>query len=131
MPAGDAQRVWFPEMMDTLRARWHDGISFDELTQLRDKLDAMLEQIRSERQIRPPVFRCSRCGRVGEGAALHVSVRAMILSLARFRIASPEQTAALEKGWAGYRSKNGLDLFGKRPAAESDGFAECAHRHIW
>ena len=130
MPAGDAQRVWFPEMMDTLRARWHGGISFDELTQLRDKLDAMLEQIRSERQIRPPVFRCSRCGSVGEGAALHVSVRAMILSLARFRIASPEQTAALEKGWAEYRLQNGLDLFGKRPAAESDGFAECAHRHI-
>ena len=68
----------------------------------------------------------TRCGHVGEGAALHVSVRAMILSLARFRIASPEQTAALEKGWAGYRSRNGLDLFGKRPAAESDGFAECA-----
>ena len=62
----------------------------------------------------------TRCGHVGEGAPPHVSVR----------IASPEQTAALEKGWAAYRSQNGLDIFGKRPAAESDGFAECAHQHI-
>jgi hypothetical protein len=122
--------VWFSEMVETLRASWHDGISFDELTQLRQKLEAMLEQIRSERRIRPPVFTCSRCGHVGEGAPPHVSVRAVILSLARFRIASPEQTAALEKGWAAYRSHDGLDIFGKRPAAESDGFAECAHQHV-
>jgi hypothetical protein len=130
MPAGDAQRVWFAEMVDTLRVRWHDGVSFDELTHLRDNLDEMLQRIRSERHISLPVFKCCRCGYVGEGAPPHVSVRAMILSLARFRIASPEQTAALEKGWAAYRSQNGLDIFGKRPALESDGFAECAHQHI-
>jgi hypothetical protein len=63
MPAGDPQRTWFPEMIDILRARWHVGLPFAALTALRNDLNTMLHQIRAERHIRPPVIRCSRCGR--------------------------------------------------------------------
>ena len=52
--------------------------------------DAMLQRIRFERHIRPPVLRCPRCGHVGEGAEPRVSVRAMILSLLRFGIADAQ-----------------------------------------
>ena len=78
MAAGDAQRVWFPEMIERLRSQWHHDISFDALIELRDDLDAMLQRIRSQRHIRRPLFRCPQCGHVGEGAEPHVSVRAMI-----------------------------------------------------
>ena len=55
MAAGDAQRVWFPEMVQRLRSQWHQGMPLDALVELRDDLDAMLQQIRSERQIRTPL----------------------------------------------------------------------------
>ena len=62
--------------------------SGDALVGLRDELDAMLQRIRSERQIHPAVLGCPVRGHVGEGAEPHVSVRAMILSLIRFGIAA-------------------------------------------
>ncbi len=82
-------------MIERLRSQWHERMSFDAIVELRDNLDAMLQRIRSERHIRPPILRCPRCGHVGEGAEPHVSVRAMILSLARFGITADELTHAL------------------------------------
>jgi hypothetical protein len=92
MAAGDAQRVWFPEMIERLRSQWRQGMSCDSLIGLRDDMDAMLQRIRSDRHIRPAIFRCPECGHIGEGAEPHVSVRAMILSLTRFGIAPAELT---------------------------------------
>jgi hypothetical protein len=126
MAAGDAQRVWFPEMIEKLRSQWHPDMSFDAIVELRDDLDAMLQRIRSERHIRPPVFKCPHCGHRGEGAAPHVSTRAMILSLLRFGIAPAEPTHALEKTWAVYRKENGLDLYGKTLQPIPAGVACCS-----
>jgi len=49
VPAGDPQRVWFPEMIQKLRADWHVGMSFSDLIELRDSLDAILHEIRFTR----------------------------------------------------------------------------------
>jgi hypothetical protein len=114
MAAGDAQKVWFPEMIERLRAQWHHGISCDTLLELRDELDAQLQWIRSERGIHSPVLKCPCCGHVGEGGDPHVSVRAVILSLGRFGITSAAQTSAFEKRWAAHRKQHGLDLYGKK-----------------
>ncbi len=127
MAAGDAQRVWFQEMVEQLRSQWHLGMSFDAIVELRDDLDATLQRVRSERQIRSPLLKCARCGHVGEGAEPHVSVRAMILSLNRFGIAPAEQAYALEKDWAAYRKDNELDLYGKRMASPTTQVASCVH----
>jgi hypothetical protein len=128
--AGDAQRVWFPEMIEKLRSQWRQDLSFDAIVELRDELDAMLQQIRSERHIRPPVFKCPKCGHVGEGADAHVSVRAMILSLVRFGIAAAETTYMIEKRWAGYRKERQLDLYGKGVAPKSTHLAGCGHPQV-
>ena len=42
MAAGDAQRVWFPEMIERLGSQWHQDMSFDAIVKLRDELDEML-----------------------------------------------------------------------------------------
>jgi len=107
MAAGDAQRVWFREMIERLRCQWHSGMSFDAIVQLRDELDAMLGRIRAERHIRPAVFQCPKCGHVGEGRPPHVSVRAMILSLSRFGFAPAEQTRALDRAGQHTGSRRG------------------------
>jgi hypothetical protein len=127
MASGDRQRVWFPEMIERLRSQWHQEMSFDAIIELRDELDAMLQRIRCERHIRSAVFRCPRCGHVGEGAEPHVSVRAMVLSLTRFGIAPAEQINAVEKGWAAYRKQNGLDLYGKSMTSPTRKVGRCVH----
>jgi len=40
-------------------------------------------------------------------------VRALILALARFGIASKDETRALEKAWAEHRKQHRLDIEGK------------------
>jgi hypothetical protein len=117
-------------MIERLRSQWHQGMSFDAIVELRDELDEMLQRIRSERRIRPPVLKCPKCGYVGEGAEPHVSVRAMILSLIRFGIAAAEPTYMIEKGWAAYRKEKDLDLYGKGPAPKSTLLAGCVHPQV-
>lgn len=121
MPSGDAHRTWFPEMIDTLRREWHAGMSMAEVIRLRDRLDAMLQSIQSERKIRPPMMRCPKCGKREPAAAPRVSVRATILSLGRYDIASPADVSHLERVWIKYRRENGLDLYGAAVASAPDG----------
>ncbi len=115
-------------MVDTLRSQWCRDMPLEAMIRLRDDLDAMLQQIRREREIRSPVAKCPECGHVGECAPPHVSVRAMILSVIRFQIDDPEATHSAEKTWNAYRKANHLDVYGK-PTLRKDGEAEPAHVH--
>lgn len=125
MPAGDPQRVWFPEMLTRLHGEWREAMSFAALIELCDSLDTMLHQIRSERHIFSPVFTCPECGLRGPMAEPRVSVRAMILALGRFGVASPAETKALEREWAKYRKQHGLDLYGKSLLERGHGESCC------
>ncbi|HKF06867.1 MAG TPA: hypothetical protein VKB49_31400 [Candidatus Sulfotelmatobacter sp.] len=116
MASGDAQRTWFPEMIVQLRSEWHEGMSMPALISLRDELDGMLQRIRTSRNIQTPIVTCRKCGTTGPAAEPHVSVRALILAVARFGIASKDQTRRLEKVWAEYRKQNRLDIEGKVPS---------------
>jgi hypothetical protein len=117
-------------MVETLRICWRVDLRFEEVIALRDQLDAMLHQIRTERHIRPTVIRCTRCGHVGEAAEPDVSVRAVILSLGRFGITSAGEVKTIEKRWAGYRKTKGLDLYGKTADAPLTNARPCAHSDL-
>jgi hypothetical protein len=119
MSKGDAQRVWFPEMLARLRSEWRETMSFAALVDLRDSLDTMLRQIRSERHISSPVLTCPKCGLRSPMAEPQVSVRATILAAGRFGIAPPAKTKALEREWSRYRHEQGLDLYGKSQQFEN------------
>ena len=120
MPSGDAQRTWFPEMIVRLRSEWHEEMSIPALIGLRDELDETLHRIRAGRNVQTPIITCRKCGMTGHAAEPHVSVRALILALARFEIASKDQIRVLEKEWAAYREQHRLDIegraFGRGPA---------------
>jgi hypothetical protein len=126
MPAGDAQRTWFPDMVQSLRVRWHQSMSIHELIELREQLDSMLQSIRSERHISPPLMYCRHCKTQHRAAAPRVSVRALILALSRFGITSPDETRDLEKSWKCYRQSEQLDLYGLPVAGLSA--SQTAHR---
>ena len=128
MAAGDAHRVWFPEMVEHLRLRWRDDLSIDALLGLRDELDDMRGRIRSTRHISKPVLKCPVCGHIGRGTDPHVSVRASTLALARFRVAAREPARALEKAWSAYRKTAGLDLYGRAATSEPARLPGCTRR---
>jgi len=89
------------------------GKSIPAFIGLRDELDETLHRIRAERKIQTPIITCYRWGMTGHAAEPHVSVRALILALARFEIASKDRTRALEKEWAAYRKQHRLDIDGR------------------
>ena len=90
-----------------------------ELVDLRDRVDAELHRLRTEREIRPPVITCYKCGTTARAAEPSVSVRAMILSLGRFGVVETDVMKALERRWKAHRRDNRLDLDG-RQLSESD-----------
>jgi hypothetical protein len=120
MPSGDAQRTWFPETVARLRSSWHEGMSMPALIRLRDELDEMLQRIRAGRNIRTPIITCRKCGMTEPAAPPHVSVRALILALSRFEIASRGKASVLEKEWATYRKNRRLTAEGKVVAQMSE-----------
>ena len=124
MSSGDPQRTWFPEMIVRLRSEWHEGMLIPALIGLRDELDATLHRIRAGLNIQTPIITCRRCGMTGHAAEPRVSVRALILALARFEVASTAQTRALEKEWASYRKQHRLDVEGKALAEIAE---SCRH----
>ncbi|HYY72965.1 MAG TPA: hypothetical protein VE778_05175 [Candidatus Bathyarchaeia archaeon] len=126
MASGDPQRIWFPEMVDMLRQEWKPPISCVALIELCDRQDMMLQAIRSDKKILSPIMKCSKCGWEGRMAPPKVSVRALILALARFGIAQPEEAKKLEKEWSLYREQNQLDLYGKRQQSTT---GNCAMLH--
>lgn len=99
-------------MVDTLRREWGRSMMIAELIALRERLDARFQAIRSERSISSPLMYCPKCRSRHRAAPPKVSVRALILSLARFGIASVEQVRDLEKSWDRYRHDRHLDLYG-------------------
>src|SRR5215467_3741830 len=117
MAAGDGNRVWFPEMIEMLRSQWNAGITFPALIELCNTLDEIFQRRRPRGPILPPGSLCPKCGKIvgAESQQRHsISVRATILSLGRFGIASPEMTKRTEREWATYRAEHRLDLYGQR-----------------
>lgn len=128
MASGDASRTWFSEMIETLRQEWNSEMSWEQVFTLRDRLDAMLEEIRTSRNIRPPSMWCPVCNQRTQQAPPSVSVRATILALGRFGIVAAAEIKSLEKRWAKHRKENSLDRNGKLIEALST--ASAAHGQI-
>jgi hypothetical protein len=112
MASGDAQRTWFPELIEMLGQAWSPSMSESEWIALRDRLNASLQAIRSARNIQPAMMWCPNCQARHRSAPPQVSVRAMILALGRFDIASAAEVKALERRWNTYRTRHQLDRYG-------------------
>jgi hypothetical protein len=112
MASGDAQRTWFPEMIALLHQTWSASMSASDLLALRDRLDTTRQTIRSERHILPAMMWCPHCQACHRSAPPKVSVRAMILTLGRFGMASASEVKELKRRWNTYRRHHHLDRYG-------------------
>ena len=115
MPSGDAQRVWFPEMLEELRTSWSRTMSWDELADFCARMTEMRKQIREARGIRPPKTRCPKCGKVSRSDISGVSIRSALFALRSKGVITDDEFKELDKSWMKYRKKNGLDPHGHKP----------------
>ena len=83
VPAGDAQRVWFPEMLEVLTAAWSPTTSWDELVDLCGRLTDLRTDLRRSRGILAPLMKCPKCGSVSRGDIKGVSIRSALFALRR------------------------------------------------
>lgn len=113
MASGDAQRVWFPEMVAMLRQAADPAMSVGAVLRLRDRLDATLQHIRRTRQSRPAMMWCPHCQAHHRAAPPWVLVRGTLLALGRFAALAPSDVQALEKHWNRYRRQHQLDRYGQ------------------
>src|SRR5215475_12978531 len=119
MASGDAQRVWFPELIAIVRQAGNPAMSMDALLRLRDRLDASLQTLRQTRQILPAMMWCPHCQARHRAAPPRVSVRATLLALGRFAAVAPTDVQAIEKRWNRYRRQHQLDRYGQQEDAVS------------
>ena len=113
MASGDAQKVWFPELIAMVRQAGAPAMSMETLLRLRDRLDTILQTLRQTRQILPAMMWCPHCQARHRAAPPSVSVRAPILALGRFTRATASEVQALEKQWNSYRRQHQLERNGQ------------------
>jgi hypothetical protein len=127
MSSGDAQRVWFSEIVDRLRSQWQDGLSIHALLTLRAELDGMLRHIRAARTFAPRSSRVA-CAELPARNPSHTSASER-RSRRRFDSASRARTwrEVLERDWTTYRRQNGLNLFAQPLDPQRTGAGRCLH----
>ena len=113
MASGDAQKVWFPELIAMVRQAGDPALSIEALLRLRGRLNTTLQTIRHMRQILPAMMWCPHCQARHRAAPPSVSVRATILALGRYTRATAAEVQALEKRWNRYRKQQQLDRDGQ------------------
>jgi len=118
---GNPRQVWFPDMIEMLRFEWCPSMNWEELLELRDRLETRRVENRRERGIRPTVRWCPNCRQHHTFSPSPVSVRAVILALGRFGNAEQAEVRALEKAWKKHRKEEGLDRYGKEPSDSAPG----------
>jgi len=78
----------------------------------------MVRKIRTERDIKPPTYRCPGCGQRHYEGERRVSVRATILAAGRFGAAEETEMKRIERLWKKHRAAEGLDLYGRQESTD-------------
>ena len=131
MPAGDVQRVWFPEMLDELKTFWSQKTTWDDWPDFCQRMTEKRKEIRLARGIKPPRTgplplgaRCLKCGRVSEKTSkpdpLAVSIRSALFALKKGGLIRQAEFVKLDASWMRHKATNGLDAYGRKMKAASD-----------
>jgi hypothetical protein len=114
MAAGDAQRVWYPEMLAELKRQWSPGMPWGNVIAFCDRMSVMRKDIAISRDIKPPMMTCHKCGKRGRAAYPSISVRSLIFSLKKIQVISDEELKEMDLEWKRYQRKNSLTGYGKK-----------------
>ena len=112
MPAGDAQRVWFPEMLKEIESSWSKTMTWMELADFCARMTEKRKDIRRMRGIQPPKSRCPRCGKVSSSDILGISIRSALFALKNNGVITEAEFKELDNSWMKHRAKHDLDPYG-------------------
>ena len=112
MPSGDAQRAWFPEMLEELKEKWSPAMSWDECVNLCKAMTRRRTAIRKKRRITGPRMRCKNCGGVHDMPPPPVGIRSLLFALKRLDLLDDEQFELKDKEWKRHQRKHRLDSEG-------------------
>ena len=112
MPAGDAQRAWFPEMTDALQKLWTPEMSWEECASLCAQMTSMRAEIKTKKHIRGPRMRCKKCNQMSEMILLPIGIRSLLYALRKLEVLSDEELSFMDKDWNRHQRKHKLDRCG-------------------
>jgi hypothetical protein len=118
MASGDADRAWFPEMVETLRREWRESLSWSDVVQLCASFTSQRKAICIVRNIRPATMVCRRCDGPMRAGPSRISVRSLLFALDKNGIVSTEVREGLDRSWRKYQTQHGLDAWGEPKSAK-------------
>lgn len=113
MSAGDAQRVWYPEMHAELKQFWSSGMAWDHVIAFCDRMTIMRKELALARGIKPPMGTCWKCGTTARSAYPTISVRSFIFALQKIGLVSGDELKEIDRDWKRHQRKHNLDGHGK------------------
>lgn len=112
MASGDAQRAWFPEMLEDLKSYWKTDWSWKGFAVFCEAMTEKREQIKESRGIKPLRQRCKQCG--GRMVLPPISIRSALFAVQKLGLIDKDQFKKYEKDWAKFRKENSLDPYGNK-----------------
>ena len=113
MSSGQAHTTWFPELKQLLQDNWNTNLTIPEQFELVAGLNNKLKQIRTERNIQPPMMWCPNCQERHRSRFMDVSITAVYFALKRFDMCTENEFNELRKKWKIYSKEKNLDIYGK------------------
>lgn len=113
MASGDAQRAWFPELLDVLKSYWSNDIAWEELAVFCRYMTEKRQKIKEARGIRLPRMTCRKCG--GRMVLPPISIRSALFALRKAEVIDESEFRKLDREWAKHRKANGLGAYGNKP----------------
>ena len=113
MAAGDAQRVWYPEMLGDLKTHWTLGMPWDDVIAFCQRMTIMRRELAVQKDIKPPMITCRKCGTRSRAAYPTVSVRSLIFALQKIGVVSAEEFKEMDRDWKRHQREDNLDGYGR------------------
>jgi hypothetical protein len=110
MTAGDAQRAWFPEMLEDLKSYWSTDWSWKGFSVFCEAMTEKRRKIKEALNIKPLQMYCKECG--SQMVLPPISIRSALFALRKIGVINDNDFKKYEKEWAKYRKANSLDPYG-------------------
>jgi hypothetical protein len=113
MPSGDAQRAWFPEMLEELKQFWTGEPDWFKVVAFCQTMTSRRSSIRDQRGIRDPMMICRSCGGKHAMILSPISPRSLLFALQKIDIITNDELKQLDKQWKNFRKEENLDAQGQ------------------
>ncbi|MEZ9699453.1 hypothetical protein AB4455_04975 [Vibrio sp. 10N.261.46.E12] len=113
MSAGDAHKVWFPEMLDELFVQWESSMDWGDLISLTHAMTQRREALRLEKGIKNPIYYCEKCKGKHSFSLAPITVRSTLFALKKASIIDEATLNEMDREWKKHQRRNNLTGVGR------------------